>query len=121
MVVDEPHVFLHVVGQHIVSLARGITHKTILVVHVMMFAHHAFQFGDERPHDMAEQLVLALEVIIDIAHTYPHPLGNVAHGGLGVSVFQKHPLGKLNNLLACIVFFYLHRFSLQIASQRYGK
>ena len=92
MVVNEPHVFLHVVGQHIVSLARGITHKTILVVHVMMFAHHAFQFGDERPHDMAEQLVLALEVIVDIAHADASSFCNVAHRGLGEAVASKYLL-----------------------------
>lgn len=54
---------------------------------------------------MTEQLILALEIIVDIAHANVCSLGNVAHGSLGVALLQKHTHGNLYNLFARIVHF----------------
>ena len=57
-----------------------------------------------------EQLIFAIEIIVDITHTDAYSLGNVAHRCLGIAVFQKHTLGNLYNLFARIILLCLHGF-----------
>ena len=55
-----------------------------------------------------ENLVLAAEVIVDVAQSNACALGNITHRSLGEALTQEHPLGYLYNLLARIILFYLH-------------
>ena len=68
--------------------------------------HHGSHGADNELLYLGE---ITVEIIVDIAYTDASSIGNVAHGGLGVALFQKHPFGNLNNLFTRIILFYLHR------------
>ena len=66
MVINEQHILLHMVTHHPIALTCGIAEEVDLILHIVMFTHHALQLSREWRYDMAKQLVLTLEIVIDI-------------------------------------------------------
>ena len=54
---------------HLVALATCIFQKLLMILHVMVLKKHLLHLQDKRCNDATENLILALEIVVDIAQS----------------------------------------------------